>query len=277
MRGLALAAIILAGPRTAWAVRPEPEQLSDAKRFGLDKPAAPRSLSLGLTRNGRDALEDFNRSHRGRWNLRYGAQGAGSPAQRSAQRSAREVAEEFLASVGAGFGLDPRQLRLELARSANGVHHLLFVQVVDGVPVEFARVKVHITEEGEVLGLQSSARSFVSISPVPRIAERASAAAVAAELGAPAAPDGFLVFLPVPGTGEVRLTWKFRAATWVYYVDAETGKVLFRYDGLLRGTCPTAYTSGTVLGEVYDMDPNATAMAARPMPQLKVYVADGST
>ncbi|MFA5139466.1 MAG: hypothetical protein WC728_09565 [Elusimicrobiota bacterium] len=279
MRKVALAVLILAGPLPASAVLPEPHQREDAKRFGLDKPAAPRSLSLGRTQRGRDALDGFNRSHRGRWNLRYGAQGVGSPEQRSAHRSAQELADEFLSTVGADFGLDPRELRLELARSARGMHHLLFVQVVDGVPVEFSRVKVHITESGEVLGLQSSARS-ITASPIPRVAERAAAAAVAADLGGPAAPDGFLVFLPVPGTDEVRLAWKFRGgplSAWVYYVDAETGRVLFRYDGLLHGTCPTSYTSGTVKGEVYTMDPDTTPMTEEPMQQQKVYVFNGST
>ena len=103
----------------------------------------------------------------------------------------------FLAEYGKSLGIDPAELRLELARSAGGLHHLLFVQVVDGVPVEFSRVKVHVKTDGEILTMQSNVRT-IDEDPVPRLTEAAAAAAVVADLGHAVSPprNGQLVFLP---------------------------------------------------------------------------------
>ncbi|MDE2292922.1 MAG: hypothetical protein KGL53_12645, partial [Elusimicrobia bacterium] len=226
----------------------------------------------------RGAVSEFNRQHRGRWNLRFGPMGVGPGGAPAARLTALDTAQAFLQEHARELGLDPSQLQLEVARSHLGGHHLLFQQVIDGVPVEFATVKVHLLSDGSVEDFSSSFRSDVTGSPVPRVPESQAASAVAADLGTQAPEGGTLVYLPPPSGGAPRLAWKFSAVgggSWVYYVDAQDGSILLRYSGLDFASC---VTSGVVNGMVYDIDPNhQTGSIARPMAHEKVYVLDGST
>lgn len=270
---LLLAVLVLAAP--AGAVLPSKKAQDDARRFGLTAPAASEPGDPG--REARE-VEAFNRSHRGRWNLRFGPMGVGPGSAPSARLSAKEAADAFLAERGPGLGFRADQLRLALARTNAGAHHLLFEQVVEGVPVEFSSVKVHLEESGALLGYSSSFKKVAGVSPVPSVSEAAAAAAVAADLGAPAPEGGRLVFFPPPAGGPVRLAWKFRSSaggSWVYYVDARDGRVLLRYDDLRHQAC---VSSGTVRGMVYDIDPARQASAlSRPMRHQNVFVLDAST
>lgn len=271
----ALAVLLLAAP--SWAVMPGREAKSDAKRFGLDKPPAVSDAG-GAAREARE-VDAFNRSHRGRWNLRFGPMGVGPGADSGARLSVKEAAEAFLRERGPGLGLDPGQLRLQLSRTNAGVHHLLFEQVVEGVPVEFSSVKVHLEESGALQGYSSSFKRVAGVSPVPLVSEAAAAAVVAGDLGSRPPDGGRLVFFPPPSGGAVRLAWKFRSqsgGSWVYYVDARDASVLLRYDDLRHQA--SCVSSGTVRGLVYDIDPSKQAGAiSRPMRNQRVFVQNAST
>lgn len=273
MRPLALL-LLLSLP--ASAVMNGPHAQSDARRFGLDLPpeTAPRPSDSQVQAE----IRGFNSAHRGRWNLKFGPQGVGPGSGAAPRLSAKEAADAFLVEKGPSLGLRPDQLRLSLARTHLGVHHLLFEQVVDGVPVELASVKVHIDESGEVVGLNSSFRPDVRGSPVPVLGEAQAAFKVAADLGGPAPSGGRLVWFAPPAGGAPVLTWKFRAdggGSWVYYIDARDGRVLMRYNDLRFQSC---LTSGTVRGLVYDIDPGRQPTpASRPFRNQEVYVKDAST
>ncbi|TBR17743.1 hypothetical protein EPO15_16250, partial [bacterium] len=272
-----LALLVLAAP--ASAVMPGRDARSEARRFGLDKP--PSGTDANDPRREAREVDAFNRAHRGRWNLKFGPMGVGPGAAAGDRLSAKEAAEVFLRERGPGLGLNPNQLRLSLARTIAGAHHLLFEEVVDGVPVEFSTVKVHLEETGQLLGYSSSFKPVRNVSPVPLLSEAAAAAAVAADLGARAPESGRLVYFPPPAGGAVRLAWKFRSeagASWVYYVDARDGRILLRYDDLRHQA--SCVSSGTVRGMVYDIDPGRQAGGAsvsRPFKNQRVYVQDSST
>lgn len=274
MRSL-LAALLLAAP--ASAVMPGRDAKRDARRFGLDR-VAPAADPGDPGREARE-VDAFNRAHRGRWNLKFGPMGVGPGGDAGARLTAKEAADAFLRERGPGLGLMPDQLRLALARTNAGAHHLLFEQIVDGVPVEFASVKVHLEESGALLGYSSSFRKVRDVSPVPAVGEAAAAAVVAGELGGGPPQGGRLVFVPPPSGGPVRLAWKFRSASggsWVYYVDARDGAVLLRYDDLRRQA--SCVSSGTVRGMVYDIDPGRQGPAvSRPLRNQRVYVQNAST
>lgn len=269
-----LLALLVAAP--ASAVMPGRKAKDDARRFGLEKPPETEAGDPG-----REAREvgAFNASHRGRWNLRFGPLGVGPGAAPAARLSAKEAAEAFLRERGPGLGLKPDQLRLALARSIGGAHHLLFEQVVDGVPVEFASVKVHLDESGLLLGYSSDFKAVDGVSPLPQVSEARAAAAVGADLGKAPPAGGRLVFFPPPAGGTPRLAWKFRlggGGSWVYYVDARDGSLLFRYDDLRYQL--SCLSSGTVRGMVYDIDPaRQSGAVSRPIRNQRVYVLDAST
>ncbi|MCX5788427.1 MAG: hypothetical protein NTX64_08010 [Elusimicrobia bacterium] len=142
-------------------------------------------------------------------------------------------------------------------------------------------MKVHFGKSGDVTALHSSHEPDITASPTPAVSVGQAAQAVARDLGGGAKPPsgGTLVYLPVPKTGEVRLAWKFvrsaPGASWRYYIDAQTGEVLFRYDNL-RYACPGG-TFGTVTGEVYDVDPSSSGIGEnflptkRPIPNQNVW------
>lgn len=276
MKPLALL-LLLALP--AGAVMKGPHADSDAHRFGLDRPPAPDTGPRPERVDG--AIVDFNRSHRGRWNMHFGLQGVGPAGTGAARLTAKEAADIFLNERGPGLGVRPEQLRLAMARTQGGMHHLLFEQIVDGVPVEQASVKVHLDENGEVFGFSSSFRGDVRGSPVPRLGPEEAAARVAADLGGPPPAGGRLVWFPPPSGDAPALAWKFRSETggsWVYYVDARDGRILMRYNDL-RFQASTCVTSGTVRGMVYDIDPDKQGQVplSRPFRNQRVFVQDAST
>ncbi len=264
-------------PSPVEAVRPESEHRFDVERFNLRR--APKTTASSWTNKRRTkiAIRKFNEAARGRRTLRFGPAGVGDPA---ARRATHEVVKDFLRENGRALGINSDEIRLELARTSRGYHHLLFTQIVDGIPVEFSRLKVHLMEDGTILGLNSSLRPDIRAARVPSITETAAAAKVAEDLGTFPPRGGTLVFYPVRESDEIRLAWKFRKSgpggSWVYYVDAQSGDLLFRYNDLrFQAVCQT---SGTITGEVYVMDPDTGAeLATRPIRHQKVYVVDAST
>lgn len=265
---------------TALAVRPEPQHRSDARRFGLDrKPQAQPAAALDAVRKSA-ALRRFNQTSRRSARLSFGPAGVSAPAAGAARRATEDVVRDFLRQHGAELGLQADELRLNLARTSRGFHHLLFEQVVAGVPVEFASLKVHLSEDGEIINLQSSIRADLPASPVPQVAQAAAAATVAADLEGRTPDGGTLVFFPPRDGSAVRLAWKFRVSgrggNWLYYVDAHSGALLFRYNDLRYAL--VCQSSGTVRGEVFDLDPNTPpGLVTRPIRHQKVYVVNAST
>ncbi|MBI4345700.1 MAG: hypothetical protein HY553_02520 [Elusimicrobia bacterium] len=276
MTRLAAAALLLAwSSAPAAAFKGDAEARRDAQRFGLDRPepaARPRQSKYAPQAVVRlDQLKKLGGS------VRYSPAGTVSavvgpiPARGGPPEQA---ARGFLGDYREALELDPSSLVLVERKHVDGRTHLLFRQTHEGLPVEFARVKVHLGPEGEVLALHTSHQAGIAASPLPKIAAAAAAAAVASDLGRAAPEGGSLVYLPVYKTGEVRLAWKFKIgggrAIWYYYVDAENGEVLFRYNDMRYQACPSG-TSGTVTGEVFDIDPQQTPVQTKGMPHQKVW------
>ncbi|OIO09965.1 MAG: hypothetical protein AUJ52_05380 [Elusimicrobia bacterium CG1_02_63_36] len=270
-----LAALLAAGP--AFAVRAPANQRGDAARFGADATPETR-VERGVSRRAMDAVEAFNRRNSGRHNLRFPG-GLGLQGSRAATVAVKDVAEKFLNEGAEALGLNPAQLRLELGRSAGGLHHLRFEQIVDGVPVVFSNVRVHLRDDGSILSVRSSYIPGIDARPVPMINEISAAARVSADLPGSSPRGGGLVYFPNPEGGGALLAWRFKASggggRWVYYVDAKDGRILSRYNDLRFQVCST---SGTVLGNVFDVDPVTTpGPVVRPIRHQNVYVVDASS
>lgn len=275
-RGLLLvAAVALSAAPSAFAFRAEGDPKRDARRFGLDKPDRP--VKAQKRRYSPQAVVRLDQLRKAGAKVRYSPSGAvaavtgpilarGGPPE--------PAARGFLRDYQDALGIAEGTLVLETSRATPVGAHLLFSQTHQGVPVEFARVKVTLGASGDVLALHSSYEPEIRQSPAPSVSREAAAQAAASDLGKPVEDPGKLVYLPVPKTGEVRLAWRFKAggarAIWLYYVDASTGEVLLRYDELRHVTC-NGGAGGTVQGMVYDVDPASTPIAARPMAHQKVW------
>lgn len=261
---LALALLALLSPG-ARAVRPGPRAREDAKRFGLDRLQPVRSQ--GPRAASSRAFADFNARNGGSWRPRFSPR-TGLPAAitggRDVPRPGRpeDAARSFLGSHADLLGVDPAAVNVERRVNGPGHSHLLFRQTYKGLPVEGAAVKVHLGGGNSVLGVHSSYEPDLSLPTTPAVPADAAANAAKADAGAAAVvrDSPTLVVLPLESDGRPHLAWKMRVdgagGGWRYFVDALTGQVLLRYSATrFIGPC---ITSGTVSGQVYDIDPVRT-------------------
>ncbi|MBI5629406.1 MAG: PepSY domain-containing protein [Elusimicrobia bacterium] len=283
-------------PTQAQAVKPSPDGRREARRFGLDQ--LERRVRRGPDKKTLKVFQEFRRREGTNWELRFdprtgkpAALTGGKarvrslgPAGLAAGRAPRpeQAAGLFLAETKDLLGIDPGSLLVEKKSSSDGHSHLLYRQTYRGLPVEFARVKVHLGPGGSVLGVNSRFEPDLSLDTEPSLNARQAAQAVERDLGLPPRSEGSLVIFPNERSGRSHLAWKFsvsgRGGLWRYYVDAHTGEILFRYNDLRFQAPPVCTTSGTVRGLVYDIDPVTTPTpVARPFLHQKVYVASGSS
>lgn len=261
----------------AFAVRGPSGQRENGVRFGIEKPKY-RQGDPGTSRRASQAIELFNQRNRGRFNLSFPG-GLGVQGSRSTTIAVKDVADKFLRDHAAVFNIDPTQLQLELGRSASGMHHLRFEQIVEGVPVVFSHVRVHLKEDGSIVSIRSRFVAGIEDDPVPKFTEAMAAARVAADLPGTTPRAGRLVFFPNANHDAATLAWRFKATgsggRWIYYVNAQDGSILLRYNNLQFQVCAT---SGTITAEVFDIDPNTTpGPVVRPMRHQNVYVVDASS
>ncbi|MDD5304799.1 MAG: PepSY domain-containing protein [Elusimicrobia bacterium] len=278
---LAAALLVFAAALPSEAVRPSARAKEEAKRFGLNRlePRTIRAPRAGV----QNEFSRFNSSHEGRWKMRIDAR-TGAPEALSEGRTAPRsgppaaIARQFLQEQAGMLGVDPNALQIEKESAGDGLRHVLYRQTYRGLPVEFARVKVHLDDHGSVIGANSTYEPDLNLSLTPAIS--AADAVRAAETDSRGAADGaaVLVVLPVESTGRSHLAWKVKIkapqAAWRYYVDALTGQILFRYNNLRFAVC---LTSGVIQGSVFDIDPSSTPARNRPIDNQWVYIADAST
>lgn len=280
-RALLGAVLLFAAALPAAAVRPSGRAKEEARRFGLDK--LERKQRRAPKQSVKDEFNRFNSTHEGRWKIRYDAR-TGAPEALSEGRTAPRsgapaaVARQFLQEQGNLLGVDPNALEVEKESKGEGHRHVMYRQKYRGVPVEFARVKVHLDDHGSVIGSNSTFEPDLNININPAVS--AADAVRAAESDSRGTADGAptLVILPMESTGRAHLAWKIKIkatqASWRYYVDARTGQILFRFNNLRFAVC---LTSGVIQGSVYDIDPTSTPAKNRPIDNQWVYIADAST
>ena len=264
---------LLAGP--ALAFQSNAEHQRDAKRFHRYG-APPAAISENA--QSKLAVTSFNARHGG-----LGLQGLAAGRRPAGGADPARAGAGFLAEMQKELGLDPSTLTLANRSNGNGLHHLLYRQTYKGLPVEFASVKIHLADDGSVIGYDSTYQDLAGFDAAPRVASPQAAAVVRADAGLSGSSldsRGRLVILPADGGDPARLAWKFTAKTgtglWRYYVDAKSGQLLFRYDD--RRQFASCVTSGTVSGMVYDIDPAKTpGPVLRPINNAAVYIKDGTT
>ena len=277
---LAFAALSCLTAAPARAIKAPPGAAKDAKRF-----ARQPALQVGAPASAVRRFTSFNQRHGGGWKIRFdGRTGVASALVEGSAPAPlgppAPAAQSFLNENFDLLGIDPRTLEVERQNEVDGHKHVLFRQTYRGLPVEFARVKVHFSGRGDVLGVNSDYQPGLDLSVMPSVPEQAAADVVLRERGLPVLPDGRLVVYPA--AQGARLAWKFtvrgKQALWRYYIDAQTGELLFRFNDLRFQTPPVCLTSGTIMGMVYDVDPSTSpGPVMRPFNNQKVYVVDGST
>ena len=205
--------------------------------------------------------------------------------------SAKNVALGYVRAHADVFGLSATDLsRLVLARDyvdIEGIHHLAFVQMVDGVPLFGNGLEANVTRDGRLInvtgspvpGLHAPAalRAGLSVDAAIRVAKKD----VGEKQVAPAKGDTGkpVLFHTAGGTRRAIQTVTMSASRpTLDIIDAETGRVLYRDDlssdltgadgtgtptaGAARSAKAVSHTADQA--DVFDYYPGAPGKAGRP-------------
>lgn len=286
-----LAALLLssgAAPLCAAGKRTSP--LSDSLRKVTKVPSSA----------AREAFHKFGQKQGAGWRIRYSPRTAlpealvgGSTVKYPG--TPEQAAAAFFADNGELLQVDPLALRLTEKKEFMGITHLQYQQYKDGIPVEFSYARVHVASDGSVVGYQGKFEPAAPSAVSPSVPEQAAIQTASADLGSRlAVSKSELVFYPGGTSDSLTLAWKLRGRAagglWVYYVDALTGAVLFKYDDMRR-VCPgSGATFGSSAGMIYPISPIPTntdsgimsevqwdAPAQTPLQDQYVWVHDYST
>ncbi|MBU2530945.1 MAG: PepSY domain-containing protein, partial [Elusimicrobia bacterium] len=215
-----------------------------------------------------NAFNKFNKKHLNSWKVRYSPRTAlpeaivGGKTLRYSGNSA-SIAEQFINENSDMLQIDFSKLKFLYSKKFMGIDHLVYEEIYNGIPVEFSYVKLHIKDNGEIIGYQAKYEPLINTSPIPKITTMFARGIISADYGSRPRGSAKLVYYPDESDGTIKLVWKIKArgsknnpGSWIYYIDADNGDILFKYDDL-RYICPVASdtTIGTVKAMVYEISP----------------------
>jgi Zn-dependent metalloprotease len=159
-----------------------------------------------------------------------------------AERLARQIVSQNEDVLRA----DPRQLRLTATPNAAGKWAVHLQQTWNGMDVWGATVRIVFSEDGRLMLMGSDYHPNITLSPVPVVSEGQATDLARADVPFNRATDsvigrGELLVLPYPISAsevEYHLVWRVRVhtedplGTWVTHVDAQTGRILWRYNDI---------------------------------------------
>lgn len=177
------------------------------------------------------------------------------------------VARAFLSANRALFALRSPEAELQLKDSSAdrlGNRHLRFQQMYQGLPVFGSEIVVHLNRENAVRGVNGRFTPRIDVPKEPRLsAEDAKKIALRDERNNREIPGKEPVLLVLIHGGKPHLCWHLTVggsdkaldgstapAEWAYFVDALTGKVVWRYNNLPTHTRTTGAGSGRYSGSV---------------------------
>jgi len=198
-------------------------------------------------------------------------------------KDGKMAAKEFLKMHFDSLKIDTSTLDNANETEVGNTKHVRFQQMYRNVPVEMAEVLVHMTKDGEIIGLSSNYQPDLDIDVTPQITADEALAVFLKDLGIelpedestidagilPPSPDiapkeGFgiashvllglenplkpvllgpkLVIHPkAKGMKKASLSWKISysgkdVGSWIYFIDAHTGKIISIHDARNRGS-----------------------------------------
>ncbi|MGD8394465.1 MAG: FlgD immunoglobulin-like domain containing protein [Candidatus Eiseniibacteriota bacterium] len=217
----------------------------------------------------------------------YGGAYRIAPGMLTSREQVDRVARDFLARHEDLLGARAGELALHEIVNGNGKWYVRYRQVVDGIPVYKALVKLQITEDGRLVRLGSDFHPYLNVPPADVTTSAARAAALEDVPFNPATDrveERGLLILPVPaGDGDVtaaeyHLVHDFRVVVaegpgqYETFVDARTGEVLRRFNDI-RHVALNGTVEALVDEETYCIDPPVDLT----MEDLRVVVTDVGT
>ena len=187
-----------------------------------------------------------------------------------------EIACEFIRKNEDLLGIDSDAIQLVKIEKMGSEVHLIYQEYFCNIPVEWAFVKVHMKNTGEIFWIISDYKPIKDAKITPSITKEVAFDHALSHLNPKddiKAPDKWNLAIFRFGD-EYRLVYKFKFFTkdplgyWIYYVDANTGEVIYRLNDL------RFVTTGNVQGKIFPLT-GADALTSYPM--RNEYVQVGNT
>lgn len=215
-------------------------------------------------------LKEIDENVRIRWSKKTGAPARVRGNLRAPEEGDPEkIAKKFLAEHNELFAMDTPQEEVELKElktDSGDNQHLKFRQLYKGVPVFGRQVIVHMDSENAIKGVNGKTvrNTEISLPNQPKISsEEALKTVIADDNGNEKLQDNDPKLQVLYHEGKSNLTWHVTvtgidkglynqkiSALWEYFVDALTGKVLWRYNNLQSQNISKGLGKGFYSGNV---------------------------
>ncbi len=182
------------------------------------------------------------------------------------EANVRDAAGRFLSENSAALGIDINKLKLAKAVEANNRWYVSYIQVENGIEVLLSEVELRIFRNGRVMAFGSDFYRNIEVSSSPSISYESAKQQAVAGLSFEPSTDtvtgqGDLFYLPMERGNRINYYLVYKVyvktrqplASFVTFVDANTGDVRWRYNrlrnhadvgGTAKGTIQEVLSSG---------------------------------
>jgi Zn-dependent metalloprotease/subtilisin-like proprotein convertase family protein len=149
------------------------------------------------------------------------------------------------------------QERLDLANvttDTQGYKHVTFQQILNDIPVFEGSIQVHINAAGQVVSLKANRATQVDASLIPTLTAEQAMERAKQEFGEPVSsrtPPQTALLLYKDDADRMYLAWHVQLfsdqdmATYHYFLDAHSGRLLYKYNDLRHVMARQTYTANT--------------------------------
>lgn len=174
-----------------------------------------------------------------------------------------EAAKRFLSENYSLLEVDVNSLKKITESSFLNTSHIYYIQTYKGLDVEFSYVKLHRNQKNEITHYSARYYKDINIDINPTISLDQAISKIKEQLENFTLSSSTLVIYPDDLNERLLLAYKIEGrggvdiknGNWVYYIDAKTGEILFRYDKRQYACNFTQETRGTIKGYVYEISP----------------------
>jgi len=251
--------------------------LSDTIIF-LEKQKKNNVSNITTLSARKNLFNTFNQknSSQKKWEVKFNSYGI--PSLLSGDKTKRyygsieEIAKTFLEENKELLGIDTKNLRFSKKSSFLQTQHIEYQQYYKDIPVDFSYVRIHSNSDGEISQYNAKYYPYITAETKPMITFENAKSAISRELGFFSVLTYSLVIFPDELNDKYYLSYKIKTkggsgalnGQWVYYIDANNGNVLFKYDERQYACTLQQETTGFVYAQVYEISPMPTGTESGP-------------
>ena len=157
-----------------------------------------------------------------------------------------DIAKDFITQNHDLFKINFSHLNFKKTIRHKNYRHIKYTQTYKDIPVERGKVSVHLLTDNSIIGINSSYFTDIDLEIMPHISRESALDLVKSNLQVKSVPlkifPAVLVIFPDEEKEKYYLAWKVRIrlnnplGDWIYFIDAGSGEILFKYNNLRFGT-----------------------------------------